>query len=69
MPPTEASPQKPGGARAAPGRRPLAGAQDSRRRLSLVTAVQDTQRKRRGRKSLRRLAAIVPVSDYRDVVG
>jgi hypothetical protein len=69
MPPREASPQQPRGVRAAAGQRPSAGAQDGRRPLSLVTAVQDTQRKRRARKSLRRLAAIVPVSDYRDVVG
>jgi|GEM_PF-5715364 len=41
----------------------------TRPRLALVNAVQDAQRKRRRRKPLERLAAIVPVSDYRDVVG
>lgn len=40
----------------------------SRTRLTLV-AVQDAQRKRLKRTPLKRLAAIVPVSDYRDVVG
>lgn len=69
MPPRQASPEQPTGVRAAVGRRPVVGAQDSPRRVSLVTAVQDTQRRRRTRKPLRRLAAIVPVSDYRDVVG
>ena len=41
----------------------------TRPRLALATAVQDTQRKRRTKKPLKRLAAIVPVSDYRDVYG
>jgi len=41
----------------------------SRTQLALVAAVRDTQRKRRKRPPLKRLAAIVPVSDYRDVVG
>jgi hypothetical protein len=40
-----------------------------RTRLTLVNAVQDTQRKRRKRSPLKRLATIVPVSDYRDVSG
>jgi hypothetical protein len=37
------------------------------RRVALVTAVQDAQRRRRTR--VKRLVTIVPVSDYRDVVG
>lgn len=41
----------------------------SGRSVALLTAVQDAQRKRRKRTNLRRLATIVPVSDYRDVVG
>jgi hypothetical protein len=39
------------------------------RRVSLVTAVADVQRTRRKRARFKRLVAIVPVSDYRDVVG
>ncbi|HEX4563680.1 MAG TPA: hypothetical protein VH115_04425 [Solirubrobacteraceae bacterium] len=39
----------------------------SARRVALVSAVQDAQRRRRNR--VKRLVAIVPVSDYRDVVG
>ena len=49
-----------GTARPEPGTQP---------RLALVTAAQDAQRKRRRKKPLERLVAIVPVSDYRDVVG
>jgi len=41
----------------------------TRPRLALITAVQDAQRERRTKKPFKRLAAIVPVSDYRDVVG
>jgi hypothetical protein len=41
----------------------------TQQRLALVTAVQDAQRKRRTKKPLKRLTAIVPVSDYRDVFG
>jgi hypothetical protein len=37
--------------------------------VALVTAVADVQRRRRKRARLKRVVAIVPVSDYRDVVG
>jgi hypothetical protein len=47
----------------------LPGATRSPRRLGLVSSVQDAQRKRRPQRGLRRLVAIVPVSDYRDVAG
>jgi len=43
--------------------------ENNRTRLTLVAAVQDAQRTRRKRAPLKRLATIVPVSDYRDVVG
>jgi hypothetical protein len=43
--------------------------EQSSRRLALVTATQDLQRGRRKRGRLKRLVTIVPVSDYRDVVG
>jgi len=43
--------------------------EQSPRRVALVTAVQDAQRRRRKRDRVKRLVAIVPVSDYRDVVG
>lgn len=56
-----------------PGRREASATHPGRepggRRLTLVSAVQDAQRKRRKRTRLKRLAAIVPVSDYRDVAG
>jgi hypothetical protein len=52
------------------GARPPSAREDSGpTRLTLVNAVQDTQRKRRKRRPLKRLATIVPVSDYRDVSG
>ena len=41
----------------------------ARTRVTMMNAVQDAQRKRRKRAPLKRLATIVPVSDYRDVVG
>jgi hypothetical protein len=69
MPPNRVSneasgPLRPHDARHTPRREPGA-----RRRVTLVTAVQDVQRKRRARRPLRRIATIVPVTDYRDVVG
>jgi hypothetical protein len=65
MPPNRAFDDRLGGA---PAKR------DSEReqsipRVALVTAVADVQRRRRKRARLKRLVAIVPVSDYRDVVG
>ena len=48
---------------------PFRREETDRSRLALVAAVQDAQRQRRKRSPLKRLAAIVPVSDYRDVVG
>jgi hypothetical protein len=41
----------------------------STRRVALVAAAADAQRRRRKRDRIKRLVTIVPVSDYRDVVG
>jgi hypothetical protein len=65
---SEAFKAKAGAGHAADGRR-ARGDQRLARPLEVVVAAQGTRRKRRSKRPLRRLAAIVPVSDYRDVVG
>jgi hypothetical protein len=67
MPPNEALKER--RAASAVAKAPLRREDNGRTRLTLVNAVQDAQRTRRKRAPLKRLATIVPVSDYRDVVG
>jgi hypothetical protein len=47
----------------------IAAREQSSRRRALVSTVADMQRVRRKRSRVKRLAAIVPASDYRDISG